>query len=87
MAQKEQVRGELTGRIAARLSLPPAFVEELLGRDSTLEEIWGDYLLCRETIERFRAARSMGEARVVEFEQHAASLEDEIARRVEELRS
>jgi len=87
LTQETQVREELTGRIAARMSLTREEVARMLARDTALGEIWGDYLLCHETIARFRVAQSTGEARVAEYQSHAASLEDEIMRRVQELRS
>lgn len=86
MTQEDQVREELTERIAGRLFVPREVIARMLAKDATLGEIWGDYLLCRETLVRFRTARSVGEARVAEYESHAASLEDEIVRRVQELR-
>lgn len=87
VTEERQVREELTGRIAARVSLSPEDVARMLTKDTTLSEIWGDYMLCRETIDRFRMAGNTGEARAAEYETHAASLEDEIVRRVQELRA
>ncbi len=86
MIQESQVREELAARIAARLSLTSQEVTRMLSRDSILGDIWGDYLLCRETIDRFRTAQSTGGARVAEYESHAASLEEELMRRVQEIR-
>ncbi len=87
MTQEEQARAALAERIATRLSIPARAVAELLAEDTELDEICGDYMLCQETIERIRLAQHTGEARAAEYETHAASLEDEILRRVQELRS
>ena len=83
--EEERIRDELARRVAGRLSLPCEAVTRMLSKDTRLDEIWEDYMLCRETIDRFRAAQNVGEARVAEYRSHAESLEEELVRRVREL--
>lgn len=87
MPQEQQVREQLAGRVALRVSRPAEAIARMILEDARLGEIWQDYMLCQETIERFRMKRDAGDARVAEYELLAGSLEDEIALRVEDLQS